>query len=308
MTAIPVLTAIIFGGLVVGWLILDLFILGRRPHALSLKEAAALSVGLVAVALLFGGHVWYVMGHHRALEYYAGYLVELSLSVDNLFVFLVIFHYFKVPAALQPKVLNWGVIGAMVMRALMIGVGTLILERYHWVIYLLGAALLFTAWRMFHSKGIQIEPENNPVLKLARRFLRVSPQYDGARFFTKSEVGWLATPLFLVVLVVEWTDVVFAIDSIPAIFAVTRDPFIVYTSNIFAILGLRALFFVLADALDRFYYLKAAITLILGFVGLKMLLSAWVTVPILVSLSVILVVLGTAIVLSIKRARRLAPS
>jgi len=293
-----------FTGVVVALLALDLGVLNRRAHVLSVREASLWSLGLGILALLFGLLLWIVEGSHHALEFYTGYLIELSLSVDNLFVFILIFQYFAVPAAAQPKVLKWGIIDAMVMRGLMITLGALVLARFSWVIYLLGGLLLFTALRMLRQDEVQLRPEHNPMVRLARRFLPVSDQYAGTAFFTRAGGRWLATPLILVILVVEWSDVMFAVDSIPAIFAVTRDPFIIYTSNIFAILGLRALFFVLADAMHRFVYLKQGVGLILSFVGLKMLLSAWIHVPTPVSLLVILVTLSLAILASILKTRR----
>ncbi|HZA97603.1 MAG TPA: TerC/Alx family metal homeostasis membrane protein, partial [Gemmatimonadales bacterium] len=277
-----------FTGLVVGLLVLDLGVLNRRSHVLTFKEAVSWSGGLIAVALLFGLFVLWREGTQSALEYYTGYLIELSLSVDNLFVFLLIFSYFCVRADAQPKVLKWGILGAIVMRLIMIALGALLLERFNWIIYLFGGILIVTGIRMFTQKEAPVDLERNPVVRLARRFLPFSNSYDGTRFFTHTVTGKrLATPLLLVLLVVEWSDLVFAIDSIPAIFAITRDPFLVYSSNIFAILGLRALFFVLASMLDKFVYLKPGVAFILVFVGFKMTLSAWVHIPTLLSLLVI---------------------
>jgi tellurite resistance protein TerC len=306
MTALPSGTLILFGVLVLGWLAFDLFVLGRKSHIMSVREATIVSAGLIALALLFGGYIAYTSGPAKSLEYYAGYLIELSLSVDNLFVFLLIFRYFAVPGEAQPKVLKWGVFDAIILRAIMIGLGTLVLQRFDWVIYLLGGVLVITAWRMFRSSEIQVEPDKNPLVKLARRFLPISDSYDGTRFFTKIGGRRFGTPLILVIMVVEWTDIMFAVDSIPAIFAVTKDPFIIYSSNIFAILGLRALFFVLAHAMERFAYLKPAVTIILGFVGLKMITSAWIHIPITLSLLVIVGTLATAILLSVAKERRKA--
>ena len=291
--------------LVAALLIIDLGVLNRRSHVLSLKEAASWSLGLVAFALAFGGFLWWREGFQHALEYYTGYLIELSLSVDNLFVFILIFSYFGVPAQAQPKVLKWGILGAIVMRFIMIVVGALLLARFEWIIYVFGGILILTGIRMLFSQDARIEPEKNPVVRLARRLLPFSHSYDGTRFFTRTGTGrMLATPLVLVLLVVEWSDLVFAIDSIPAIFAVTRDPFLVYSSNVFAILGLRALFFVLAGMMDRFTYLKPGVALILIFVGVKMALSAWVHLPTLVSLGVIVLTLSAAVGLSLRRTSR----
>jgi tellurite resistance protein TerC len=285
-------------------LILDLGVLNRRAHVLTPREALAWSAGIVVAALLFGGFLWWRVGHQTGLEYYTGYLIELSLSVDNLFVFLLIFQYFAVPGALQPRVLKWGIFGAILMRGAMIGAGVLLLSRFHWIVYVFGGILLVTGIRMFRDGDERIEPEKNPLVRLARRFLPVTPAYEGPHFFVKpASGGWMATPLLLVLLVVEWSDLVFAIDSIPAVFAVTRDPFVVYSSNLFAILGLRALYFVLAQAMDRFHYLKPGVALILLFVGLKMVLAAWITIPTVLSLLVILGLLAGAVTLSILRPR-----
>jgi tellurite resistance protein TerC len=292
-----------FTGLVVALLVLDLGVLNRRSHVLSIKEATSWSAGLVAMALLFGLFLLWKEGSQHALEYFTGYLIELSLSVDNLFVFILIFAYFGVPAAAQPKVLKWGILGAIVMRFLMIALGALLLQRFEWIIYVFGGILLLTGIRMLMAKDQRVDLERNPVVRLARKFLPLADSYHGTNFFCRTRQGaLLATPLLLVVLVVEWSDLVFAIDSIPAIFAVTRDPFLVYSSNVFAILGLRALFFVLAGMMDRFVYLKPGVALILMFVGLKMTLSRWVHLPILLSLGVILLTLTVAVLLSLRRS------
>jgi tellurite resistance protein TerC len=260
-----------FTGLVLALLVLDLGVLNRRSHVLSFKEAISWSGGLITIALLFGLFVLWREGTQPALEYYTGYLIELSLSVDNLFVFLLIFSYFGVKAEAQPKVLKWGIFGAIVMRMIMIALGALLLERFNWIIYVFGAILVYTGFRMFSHKDEEVvNLERNPVVRLARRLVPIDKAYHGTRFFTRTADGrLLATPLLLVVLVVEWSDLVFAIDSIPAIFAITRDPFLVYSSNIFAILGLRAMFFILAGMLDKFIYLKPGVAFILVFVGLK---------------------------------------
>jgi TerC family integral membrane protein len=294
-----------FTGIVIALLVLDLGVLNRRSHVLSFKEAMSWSLGLIAFALLFGGFLWWREGGQHALEYYTGYLIELSLSVDNLFVFILIFNYFGVPAEAQPKVLKWGILGAIVMRFIMIVLGALLLSRFEWIIYLFGGVLLLTGLRMLFQKDERIEPEKNPIVRLARRVLPFTSGYDGANFTCRTSRGrLLATPLVLVLLVVEWSDLVFAIDSIPAIFAVTRDPFLVYSSNVFAILGLRALFFVLARMMDRFAYLKPGVALILVFVGGKMVASAWLHVPIAVSLVVIVTMLAGAVGLSLVRSAR----
>ncbi len=294
-----------FSTLVVLLLVLDRGVLNRRSHVLTLKEATSWSAGLITLALLFGLFVYWREGGTPALEYYSGYLIELSLSVDNLFVFLLIFQYFAVPSELQPRVLKWGIVSAIVLRGIMITLGALLLEEFHWIIYVFGAILLFTGIRMFRQEEIRIEPERNPLVKLVRRVFPVTPAYEDAHFFVKplGATRWIATPLMLVLVVVEWSDIVFAIDSIPAIFAVTNDPFIVYSSNVFAILGLRALYFVLAGAMDRFVYLKPAVAGILMFVGLKMTFSAWIHIATPISLGVIVGLLGVGVGASLWRSR-----
>jgi tellurite resistance protein TerC len=294
-----------FTALVAGLLFLDLGVLNRRSHVLSMREAATWSGCLVALALLFGGFLWWREGAQTGIEFYTGYLVELSLSVDNLFVFILIFQYFAVPAEFQPRVLKWGILGAIVMRAIMITLGAVLLERYHWIIYVFGVILVVTGVRMFRAGDEKIEPERNPLVRLARRFLPMTGAFEGQAFLVRPAGGLMFTPLFLVLLVVEWSDLVFAIDSIPAIFAITRDPFIVYSSNVFAILGLRALFFVLAGAMNAFVYLKPGVALILVFVGVKMTLAAWFHIPALASLAVILLTLAAAVGASMWKARSL---
>lgn len=293
----------IFGGVALALLAVDLLILNRRAHVLSIREATTWSAVVVATALAFGGVVYQASGATAALEYYTGYLVELSLSVDNLFVFILIFSYFTVPADAHSKVLNWGIFGAAVMRGIMVAAGTVVLTRFEWLFIVLGVVLLYTATKMMRQDNEQIAPDKNPLVRLARRLIPMTPEYDGAKFFVRRGGALVATPLLIVVLVVEWTDVVFAIDSIPAIFSITRDPFIVYSSNIFAIVGLRAMFFVIADAMGRFRYLKPGVGIILAFVGVKMILIQWVHLPVLVSLAVILTVLTGSILLSLRRLR-----
>ena len=294
-----------FTGLVAALLILDLGVLNRRSHILSFKEAMTWSLGLIAFAHLFGGFIFWKEGLHPALEYYTGYLIELSLSVDNLFVFILIFSYFNVPAEAQPKVLKWGILGAIVMRLIMIALGALLLERFEWIIYVFGGILIITGIRMMTQSDEVMDLDRNPVVRLVRRVLPVSNYYDGTKFLTRHRNGTLlGTPLLLVLVIVEWSDLVFAIDSIPAIFAITRDPFLVYSSNVFAILGLRALFFVLAGMMDKFAYLKPGVALILIFVGLKMALSPWIHLPTLVSLGVVILTLTAAVLLSLWRSAR----
>ncbi len=291
--------------LVVGCLlVLDLGVLNRKSHVLGQREALTWSASIVSLSLLFGAFLWWQVGSKTALEYYTGYLIELSLSIDNLFVFLLIFQYFAVPAALQPRVLKWGIFGAIIMRGIMIAMGALLLKQFSWIVYVFGGILILTGIRMFKDSGDRVEPEKNPLVRLARRIFPVTPAYEGQHFFVRNASGaWLATPLLLVLLVVEWSDLVFAIDSIPAVFAITRDPFVVYSSNLFAILGLRALFFVLAGAMNKFHYLKPGVALILLFVGIKMVASAWFHPPTLISLAVIITILAGSVVLSLARPR-----
>jgi tellurite resistance protein TerC len=294
-----------FTGLVAALLFLDLGVLNRRSHVLSFKEALSWSLGLVTIAHLFGLFILWREGTQSALEYYTGYLIELSLSVDNLFVFILIFSYFGVSAEAQPKILKWGILGAIVMRFIMIALGALLLNRFEWIVYLFGAILILTGIRMWRQQEEEVELDKNPVVRLARRILPFSNYYDGTHFFTRRVDGAaLATPMLLVLIIVEWSDLVFAIDSIPAIFAITRDPFLVYSSNVFAILGLRALFFVLAGMMDKFVYLKPGVAIILVFVGLKMTLSHWLHVPTVLSLAVIVLTLVTAVLLSLRRIAR----
>jgi tellurite resistance protein TerC len=294
-----------FSALVAVLLAIDLGVLNRRAHVLTIKEATAWSLGLISFALGFGLWVLAREGGRAALEYYTGYLVELSLSVDNLFVFILIFGYFRVPPAARPKVLKWGILGAIVMRLAMIALGGLLLQRFEWITWVFGGILIITGIRMWVQKEEHIELERNPVVRLARRFLPLSSSYHDTAFFCRRRDGrHLATPLFLVLLVVEWSDLVFAIDSIPAVFAVTRDPFLVFSSNVFAILGLRALFFVLAGMLDKFVYLRPGVAFILVFVGLKMALSGWIHVPTGLSLGVIIGTLAGAVILSLRRSAK----
>jgi tellurite resistance protein TerC len=298
-----------FTAVILCLLVLDLGVLNRKSHVLSPREAATWSGGLVTLAMAFCAFLWSREGSQAGLEFLTGYLIELSLSVDNLFVFILVFQYFAVPSELQPKVLKWGIIGAIVMRAIMIGVGALMLREFAWIVYIFGGILIVTGLRMALSKGDErIEPEKNTLVRIARKVLPFTPAYDGDKFFTRSHARWYATPLLLVLLVVEWTDLVFAIDSIPAIFAVTKDPFIVYSSNIFAILGLRALFFLLAGMLDKFHYLKTGVALILVFVGIKMVNAHWVHLPILISLGVIVGILGASVAASLLRRPDAAPA
>ena len=294
---------VIFGVLVLGLLALDLGLGRRRVDALPLREALAWSALWVVVAILFGVGIYDRSGSTRALEYFTGYLVELSLSADNVFVFLLIFTYFRVPAQHQHRVLFWGILGALVMRGVFIAAGVTLIHRFHAVIYVFGAILVGSGIKMLFEGDKEIHPERNPVLRLARRVLPVTKDYVGGRFFTVRPGGLLATPLFVVLLMVETTDLLFAVDSIPAVLAITRDPFVVYTSNIFAILGLRSLYFALAGFLGLFRYLSVGLSAILILVGAKMLVSDVVVVPTHLSLLVIALILATSIVASVLRPK-----
>ncbi len=293
-----------FNLLVLGLLALDLGIFHRKAHAVSIKEATIWSVVWITLALLFNVGIYFWRGSQTALEFFTGYLIEKSLSVDNIFVFVLIFSFFAVPAIYQHRVLFWGILGALILRGTLILVGATLLERLHWIIYVFGAFLIFTGARMALQKEVEVRPEDNFLVKLLRRVMPVTDEYERDRFFVRRAGRLFATPLLLVLLIVESTDVVFAVDSIPAIFAVTQDPFIVYTSNVFAILGLRSLYFVLAGAVDKFHYLKLALSAILVFVGIKMVVAEVYKIPIGVSLSVIGAILAAALFASWIRAWR----
>jgi tellurite resistance protein TerC len=293
-----------FLAFVVAMLAIDLGVFNRKTHAISIKEAAIWSAVWISLALIFNAILYFWQGPEPALQFLTGYLIEKALSVDNLFVFALIFTLFAVPAQYQHRVLFWGVLGALVMRGVFIAAGAALLHSFEWIIYLFGAFLVYTAIKLATHKETKIEPDRNPLVKLFRRIFPITETYEGEHFFIRRAGRLMATPLLLVLVMVESTDLVFAVDSIPAIFAVTSDPFLVYTSNVFAILGLRSLYFLLAGALDKFYYLKTALAVILGFVGVKMLIVEFVKIPISISLLVIAGLLAIAIVASVVRARR----
>ena len=280
-------------------LALDLGVFHRGDRVIKLKESLFWSAIWIVVALLFNIAVYFWRGPEVALQFLTGYLIERSLSIDNLFIFLMIFSYFRVASQLQYKVLFWGILGALIMRAFFIATGVVLITMFHWVIYVFGAFLIFTAARMAFEKGKEMHPEKNPVLRIFRRFMPITEDYAGNKFFIRKEGKLYATPLLVVLLVIESTDVVFAIDSIPAILAVTTDPFIVYTSNVFAILGLRALYFALASIIGMFHYLKIGLSVILAFVGLKMLLSNFYQLPVSVTLGVVALTLVVSILASL---------
>lgn len=280
-------------------LALDLGVFHRKAHTVSMREAGIWSLVWVMLALTFNAGIYYLAGRQPALEFLTGYLIEKSLSLDNIFVFVLIFSYFRVPLAYQHRVLFWGVLGALVMRAMLIVVGAALLAKFQWIIYVFGGFLVLTGIKMALRGHDAAEPDQNPVVRLFRRVFPVAEEYDGQEFFTVRNGKRLATPLLLVLVLVETSDLIFAVDSIPAIFAVTRDPFLVYTSNVFAILGLRSLYFLLANVVTMFRYLKLGLAFVLTFVGVKMLILEFYKIPITVSLAVILSILMVSVVASV---------
>ena len=293
-----------FTGFILLMLGLDLGVFHRKAHVVHWKEASVWSAVWVGLALLFGAGVHLLYGSQKSLEFLAGYLVEKSLSIDNIFVIMVIFSWFAVPAAHQHRVLFWGILGALVMRALFIAVGSALLAQFHWIIYLFGALLLWTGWKMLKHKDADANPEQNIFIRLFRRMVPMTDGFRDGKFTVVENGRRLATPLLLVLVAVEATDLMFAVDSIPAIFAISRDPFIVFTSNIFAILGLRSLYFVLAGAVGRFHYLKPGLAAVLIFVGAKMMVSEIYKMPALASLAVVVTLIGGAVVASLLRPAR----
>jgi len=284
---------------------LDLGVFNRKTHAVSFREASAWTAVWASLALLFNAGVYVELGREKALEFFAGYLIEQSLSVDNLFVFIMIFAYFKIGKTHQPKILTWGILGALVLRAVFIVAGIDLIQRFSWTIYLFGGILIVTGLKMAFGKEDEIEPEKNFAVRLVRRFMPITKRLCGDRFFVNRRGIRAATPLFLALVVIESSDVIFAVDSIPAVLSVTRDPLIVYTSNAFAIMGLRSLYYLLANVMGMFAYLKLGVSFILAFVGVKMLLAHTAyKVPILFSLGVILGVLVISVLTSIMFAKK----
>ena len=296
-------------------LALDLGVFHRKAHVVSIKEATIWSVVWISLALVFnlGLYLFWdqlsptstYTNREAALAFFTGYLIEKSLSVDNIFVFVLIFTFFAVPAAYQHRVLFWGILGALIMRGTLIAVGATLLKEFHWIIYVFGAFLIFTGIRMALHRNEKMHPEQNPLVRLLRRVMPVTDNYEGDKFFIRRAGTLMATPLLLVLILVESTDLVFAVDSIPAIFAVTNDPFIVYTSNVFAILGLRSLYFLLAGVVDKFYYLKLGLSAVLVFVGTKMVLVDLYKIPVGASLGVIASILAISVIASLWRVQRL---
>ncbi|HEX2922268.1 MAG TPA: TerC family protein [Bacteroidales bacterium] len=284
-------------------LALDLGVFHRKAHEVKFKEAVVFSLVWIALALIFNVVIWYYFGKTRAIEYLTGYIIEKSLSIDNIFVFVLLFSSFNVPAAYQHKVLFWGVLGALIMRAIFIFAGVALIERFHWIIYIFGVFLVYTGIKIARDKGTQIDIQNNKFLKLIRKVVPFTHDYHGSRFFIRKG-RFLATPLFLVLIFVEITDLIFAVDSIPAILAITNDPFIVYTSNVFAIMGLRSLYFALAGSLKYFIYLHYGLAVILVFVGIKMVISDFFKINPFVSLLIIASILMVSIVASIVKGKK----
>lgn len=285
-------------------LALDLGVFQRKLHFPSIREALTWSLIWIGISILFNFLILHELGHTKALEFFTGYVIEKALSVDNIFVFVLIFTYFRVPLEYQHKVLFWGVVGAVIMRALFILIGAALVASFHWILYIFGAFLIYTSIMLARGKHEEIHPEHNPILKVFRKFFPVSNNFEGSKFFVRREGRLFATPLFLVLIVVESTDVVFAADSIPAIFAVTRDPVIAYTSNILAILGLRSLYFVLAGFIKKFRYLKTGLSFVLAFIGLKMILEPFYHLPIHFSLMMIVLILAASVIASISANKK----
>jgi tellurite resistance protein TerC len=294
---------VIFAVVVLGLLSLDLFVFHREAKPVRMREAGAWVAVWVTLGLGFGGWIFLTRGATSGGEYLAGYLIEYSLSMDNVFVFAVLFSYFGVPAAYQHRLLFWGVFGAIVFRAIFILAGTALLERFHIVVYVFGLLLLFTAWRMVTAGAENVDPSKNIFLKLIRRAMPVTHDFDGPKFFTRRNGRLFATPLFAALVVIESSDIMFAIDSVPAILAITTDTFIVFTSNAFAIMGLRSLYFLLAGLIDRFEYLKYGLAALLAFAGFKMLLSDVIHIDIWLSLGVIVGILAVSVVVSLVATR-----
>jgi len=294
---------ILFNLFVLVMLVLDLGVFHRRTHVVRFREALLWSAMWIALAAIFAVIVYFWHGRGSALEFVTGYVIELSLSVDNLFVFLLIFRYFQVPTVHQHKVLFWGILGALIMRAVFILAGVGLIRQFHWIIYIFGALLVYSGIKLFRQENAEIHPEKNPLLRLFRRWIPVTKDYEGAKFFVRRP-GLYATPLFIVLLVVETTDVLFAVDSIPAILAITLDAFIVYTSNVFAILGLRSMYFALAGMMELFHYLHYGLSLVLIFVGGKMLVSHYYQIPTELALGIVAGILIISVVASMLHPRK----
>jgi len=296
----PLTFWILFNAFVLLMLALDLGVFNRKAHEISLKEALTWTFVWVVLALIFNTIIYFWRGQQQALEFFTGYLVEKALSVDNIFVFIMIFTYFQIPTKYQHKVLFWGILGALVMRVIFIFAGVALIEKFHFTIYVFGALLIYTGYKMFYHNNAKIEPDKNPIIRFFKKFMSVTPDLHEDKFFVKVNGKQFATPLFLVLILIETTDLIFAVDSIPAILAITQDQFIVYTSNVFAILGLRSLYFALAGVVHRFWLLSYALAVVLVFVGIKMLLIDVYKIPIEWSLIFIATLITGSIILSLR--------
>lgn len=294
-------TFLLWGGLIaliLTFLIIDLGVFNRVPHAISTKEALKTSVCWIGLALLFNLFIWYEKGPEPAAAFFAGYILEKLLSLDNMFVFVVIFHTFGILPRHQHRILFWGILGAIVFRLIFILLGLKLIEMFSWILYVFGLILMYSAYKIYKEKDEPLDIENNSVILLAKKWLPFRENYKGRRFFLHLQRKWVATPSFLVLIIIEVCDIIFAVDSIPAIFAITLDPFIVFTSNIFAVLGLRSLYFLLADIIPRFYYLQHAISIILGYIGVKLFFANHFEIPLIFSMSFMGMILLIAILAS----------
>lgn len=298
---------IVFNIFIVGMLLVDLLVFNRKPHEVTIRESLTWTTVWVVLALLFGIGIYNWMGPDSALDYYTGYLIEKSLSIDNIFVFLLIFNYFGVPPKYQHKVLFWGILGALFFRLVFIFIGVALLERFHWIIYVFGAFLIITGFKLGMEKDKKIRPDRNPILKIVRRFIPVTRDFHGEKFFRKIRGRRVATPMFIVLIMIETTDIVFALDSIPAIMAITRDTFIIYSANAFAILGLRALYFALSGVMRLFHHLHYGLAFLLIYIGCKMMLEPVFQIPTIVTLGVILTTLSASVVFSLLFPRKEPP-
>ncbi|MDX1975920.1 MAG: TerC family protein [Rickettsiales bacterium] len=283
----------------------DLGLHRKKDEALSVKDSMVRVKIWVALAVIFGAWVWHYIGAEKGLEFFTGYIIELSLSMDNVFIIAIIFSYFSVPIQYQHRVLFWGIVGALMMRGAMIWAGSSLITEFGWVLYIFGAFLILTGIKLAFTRNEHYDPSKNPVVRVARRLIPITDQFHGKKFWVKQNGRWMATPLFVVLLLIEATDLVFAVDSVPAIFAVTLDPFVVFTANAFAILGLRSMYFLLAGMITKFYYLKLGLAVLLIFVGVKMSIVEWYHIPTTTSLAAILAILGVAVMASILRAKKL---
>jgi tellurite resistance protein TerC len=304
MPANETLLYVIFLVFILAMLAIDLGVFNRKAHTVTLKEAIFWSIVWTVLALLFNLGIYFYAGTTPALEFFTGYVVERALSFDNIFVFVIIFSYFGVPSRYHHRALFWGVIGALITRAIFISMGAVLIARFEWILYLFGVVLVVSGWKMMSERDIEVHPDKNIFIRAARKVLPVATGYESGKFFLWKERVLHCTPLFLVLLTIESTDIVFAVDSIPAVFGVTKDPFIVFSSNIFAILGLRATYFLLAGVMETFHYLSHGLSLVLIFIGMKMLLADFVHIPIGISLAVVMIVLTLAVIASLIRRER----